>query len=269
VKSIEFSPDGKYLVAVGGMQQDELKIWRLPEQNLAAAPSAHSVTINDVAFSSDGRWMATASGDNTVVVWDFVRTEPHRRLKVGSNGGITSVAFSPDGRILAAGGYEGLVKGYEVQTGNLLFVLDGHGDRIRSVVFSPDGKRIVSASVGKRIVIWDVATSQQLMSLSTSDTVNTMAFSPDGRLMVAAQQDGLRVWKGGVSGDAAVSTLEQLRAVFEDSPAAILDSSRRSDMSPVGEEGSLLADAMHRAREQGWKVVAALIPVMEAADPSF
>jgi WD40 repeat protein len=266
VKSIAFSPDGKHLIAVGGMLDDELKVWQLPEQKLVAEPSAHSVTINDVAFSPDGRWMATASGDNSVVVWDFARIRPHRRLRVGSNGDVATVAFSPDGQTLAAGGYEGLVKVYDVQTGNLLSVLEGHGQRVLSVVFSPDGKRIVSGGVDKRIVIWDVATYQPLMSLPTSGMVRTIAFSPDGSRIIAGQQDGLWAWRGAAPGDAAISIVERIAAVFEDSPSAALSLDPGAKTRSMSGQNSLLADAVHRARDRGWRAVAVLMPVLEAAD---
>ncbi len=102
----------------------------------------------------------------------------------GHTNSVESVAFSPDGRLLASASY-GEIKLWEVATGREVLTLRGHTDWVRSVAFSPDGRLLASGSY-KEIKLWEVATGREVRTLTGhTDDVNSVAFSPDGRLLAS------------------------------------------------------------------------------------
>src|SRR6266545_3482066 len=105
----------------------------------------NSGIVYSVAFSPDGKTLASGSGDNTIRLWD-VGTGRLIRSFEERNQWVPSVAFSPDGKMIASGSHEQVVKLWDVGTGNLIRSFMGHRNTIHSVAFSPDGKTLASGS---------------------------------------------------------------------------------------------------------------------------
>ena len=155
----------------------------------------HTGSVDSVAFSPDGRRLASASSDQTVKVWDLATGQESLTLK-GHSDRVWSVTFSPDGQRLASASYDQTVKVWDAATGRESLTLKGHTDWVASVAFSPDGQRLASASADTAVKVWDLATGLESLTLKGhTDRVFSVAFSPDGQRLASASSDKtVKVW---------------------------------------------------------------------------
>jgi WD40 repeat protein/serine/threonine protein kinase len=175
---------------------------RLCHKELLAL-SGHAGRVGCVTFSSDGKRVASASGDGTVKVWDAATDQETLTLKAHSNGA-RCVAFSPDGKRLASGSWfsdtgPGELKVWDAISGQEMLTLKGHSNGVASVAFSPDGTRLTSADWGYgpgEIKLWDTMSGREMLTLKGhKEYVTCVAFSPDGRRLASASGDStMRLW---------------------------------------------------------------------------
>ncbi|OWK35596.1 sigma-70 family RNA polymerase sigma factor [Fimbriiglobus ruber] len=146
-----------------------------------------------VAFTPDGTTLVTGGGDEkkfgTIALWDIVTGKP--RVWLPQEDGIRAVDVSPDGKVVAAGGWDRTVKLYEAATGKLKSVLREHTGPINAVAFSPNGKLVATASLDRTTCLWDVDQGTRIHTLrGHADWVTAVAFAPDGKRVVTAGKDG-------------------------------------------------------------------------------
>ncbi|MGW3148912.1 nSTAND1 domain-containing NTPase [Streptomyces sp. NPDC001177] len=155
----------------------------------------HTREVYSVAFSPDGRTLATGSIDHTARLRDMATGKTRIILK-GHRGPVWSVAFSPDGRTLATASEDRTVRLWDVATGKTRIILKGHHDWVSWVAFSPDGRTLATASKDHTARLWDVVTGKTRIVLKGHhDWVYSVAFSPDGRTLATASKDHTaRLW---------------------------------------------------------------------------
>ena len=169
---------------------------------LTIETGGHKVKIHDVIFTSDGKYLVSASDDKTIRVWDTSTGEIVRVLRgqigKGHEGKIFAVALSPDDQLLAVGGYplRWGIRIIDFQNGEIKALLKGHENVILGLAFSPDGNRLISGSSDKTARIWDVRSQKTIHVLKGhTERIYAVAFSPDGTLAVTGSYDDtLKLW---------------------------------------------------------------------------
>jgi WD40 repeat protein len=223
VNDVAFSPDGKLLAsASGGLvaanQQPKnpdlsIRLWDPATGQRVATLEGHTRGIYRLAFSPDGKLLASASWqEGKVRLWEMPagkairvlqskREEP--RIQPGVRNDFYSLAFSRDGKLLAAGSTKQTVSLWEVTTGKELPALQGRNEknesrsRIQALSFAPDGKTLAGGSEDGTIRQWDLATGKERFDLGTTTDVNVqaVAFAPDGKLLASADgEKNVTLW---------------------------------------------------------------------------
>jgi hypothetical protein len=174
------------------------EILRLTKRTMKKFFLKHGAPISSVAFSPDGKFLASGSDDNTVKVWEVGSWREVITLRHGDR--VRSVSFSPDGKFLASGSKDNTVKVWEVGSWREVTTLR-HGDWVDSVTFSPDGKFLASCSSGDHTVkVWMVGNWRQVATLRHPSWVFSVSFSPDNKFLASGSEEGfgiVKVWEVG------------------------------------------------------------------------
>jgi WD40 repeat protein len=186
INSVAFSPDGRMLASGSGQlggdgvnPNNAVKLWDVASGSELRTLIGHSAWVTAVAFSADGKLVASASGDRTVKLWETANGRDQRTLG-GFLGRVSSVAFSGDSRTLAAGAHDSTVRLFDVSTGGDIRALSSHGDLIASVAFAADRQRLVSASWTSMVRIWNLTSGTEIASFVAFTDGSSLAITPDG-----------------------------------------------------------------------------------------
>jgi WD40 repeat protein len=212
---------------------------------------AHPEWITDIAWSPDGRRLATASSDNSAKIWDTATGQLIQELR-GITRGATVVAWSPDAERVATGSAQGISTIWDPESGEKLLTLKqpnpDHLFRfdITRVVFSPDGQRIATSSLNKTATVWDAYTGRELFTLTLDHSAGGVAFSPDSQRLATSSGGSLILWKFSNGG------LQQER-VFAGG-----DQAGRMTTITFSPDGTLLASGDYEGKVRVWDLKSGL-----------
>lgn len=193
---VAFSPDSRLLASSGAGNDIELR--DVASGRLEQVIYAHVGRVGRLAWSRDGRRLASLGTDQFLRVWEAATSELVREILVGTSevvmGTFFDVDFSPDGSRVAASARDSAVRVWAVEGGELLLTLTGHTDTVGGVRFTSTGDRIISCSQDGALRVWDARSGECVRMLrGTRNHVHHFALAPDDRHVFAAGDD-LRLW---------------------------------------------------------------------------
>lgn len=197
VLSVDFSPNGKQLATIG--DDGTAILWNAMSGKEVLHLSGSTqpsdfVSTQRIKYSPDGNLLAACDSDQ-VKLYD-PDTGNLVRIFRGPTSDTTSVAFSRDGKRIAASSFDGMVFVWNVSTGSPLLELSGHIDAIEGVTFSPDGKWLITASSDTTMKIWDATTGNLVHNFSDfTGLVDSVVYNPDGTRLAFGTVDGLHIWQ--------------------------------------------------------------------------
>ena len=231
INAITFSPDSRFLISASGgpiksvtgepiagaSDDNTIRIWDAQTGREIRKIEAHSLPIFAMAMSPDGKTVASAAnyGAAKVAGKELInRLENLRELSrirlwdiasgraLGSLGDasfdqpIMTLAFSPDGRMLACGGYDKQITLWSISSGVRLNTLKGHTSSVDAIAFSPDGRLLASGSQDRSIKLWDPQTGRELRTLTGhKGWIRSLSFSPDGKMLASTGPDAsIKLW---------------------------------------------------------------------------
>ncbi|HBI45705.1 MAG TPA: hypothetical protein DDY78_23055, partial [Planctomycetales bacterium] len=207
VTALAFSRDGLQLAVASGSPgtTGEVRLYKtaagaLPAGSPAQTIAAHKDVILDVAFSPDGKALATCGYDRLIKLWNTETGQLLRELKDHSDA-VYAVTFSPDGALLASGSADRAVKVWQVADGKRLYTLSDSTDWVYSVAWSPDGRRLAAGGVDKSLRVWEVSAQGGRLVNSVfahEGSVIRVAWSADGKTLYSVSEDRVaKAWDAG------------------------------------------------------------------------
>jgi WD40 repeat protein len=201
---LAISADGRFLASAGVEKgKGAITIWDIPSRHVHRRLAAHVWGMGGIAFSPDGRRLASCGADQTVRVHEV---EDGRETLVlhADAATLLGVAFSPDGKLISAAADRTACL-WEADTGKRLHVLAGHSEGVMGVAFSSDGKRLGTAGADGVVKLWDPQTGLEACTLPITGpepAAMALAFSSDGRIAAGNLGGTVTVWEATLKPDA-------------------------------------------------------------------
>ena len=195
VQTVAYSPVNPSVFASAG-DNGEIKLWNLRNDTVVTL-GRHDDIVNSIAFSPNGRLLASGGDDYVLKLWDVIHkhhiaTREHITDRTRSQ--VKAVTFSPNGKIIATGGRH--AKLWDPYTLNQIVTFP-HRDWVWSVAFSTDGKLLATGDNSGQVNVWDLQSHQAVTQFhADSDSVYTVQFSPDAQILAGAGYEGkVKLWK--------------------------------------------------------------------------
>lgn len=207
IQSLAFQPENSMLVSAssysGGVGYEgftRLQLWDIYNKHTIDDISIDGYSLNSIAFSPDGKILVTGgsktNNNNTIMLWDIKNKQEVATL--GDCSYITTVAFSPDGTVLASACLsKNTVTLWNTKAKQKIATLIGHSRNVTSVAFSPDGTILASGSNDNTIRLWNVKTGKEITTITGhAGGISSLVFSPDGNTLASSSSDEtvIKLW---------------------------------------------------------------------------
>jgi len=148
--------------------------------------AGHTRWVNACAVTPDGRYVVSASNDQTLKVWELTSGRAIATL-AGHTAGVTACAVTPDGRRVVSASFDNTLKVWELASGRAIATLADHTCVVIACAVTPDGRHVVSASRDQTLKVWELASGRALATLAGhTGQVNACVVTPDGRHVISA-----------------------------------------------------------------------------------
>jgi WD40 repeat protein/DNA-binding SARP family transcriptional activator len=189
--SIAFHPNGYQLVIAIDLESNgAIEIWDVTSGENVLTLNGHNRGTVAVAFSKDGAYLISAGRDAKIRMWNVV--DGKELVTLDESIPIYSLALQPDGKQIATGGIDGIVRIWDLESEILLFELNGHTDIVSSIVYSPDSKYLATSSIDGSTKVWDVSNegmAEYLTLARHTEVVYSLDYSPDGKTIATSSWD--------------------------------------------------------------------------------
>ncbi|HBJ38710.1 MAG TPA: hypothetical protein DDZ51_28955 [Planctomycetaceae bacterium] len=198
INSLVFSGDGTSLLVASGVTglYGRAAVYKTATGDLIGEMIGHKDEVESAIFSADERFIATASYDQKIILWDAKTFEQIRTLE-GHNGAVLSIAFTPDSSVLVSGSADETVKVWDVQTGRRLDTMSQPEGEVLAVAVSPNGKLVLGGSADNRLRVWNLLSTktERINPLITSRYLDEsplihLAITPDATRCVVIGESG-------------------------------------------------------------------------------
>jgi WD40 repeat protein len=160
-----------------------------PGTPLLRTLSGHSGSVWAVAITPNGQQVVSASGDNTLKVWDL-HSGAEQLILTGHSSSVQAVAITPDGQQVVSASDDNTLKVWDLHSGAERLTLTGHSSLVRAVAITPDGKQVVSASDDNTLKVWDLESGTEIARFIGEGGLYCCAVAPDGVTIVAGEASG-------------------------------------------------------------------------------
>jgi guanine nucleotide-binding protein subunit beta-2-like 1 protein len=206
VQDVVISSDGQF--ALSGAWDGTLRLWDLNLGTTTKQFVGHSKDVLSVAFSVDNRQIVSGSRDRSIKLWNTLGECKYSiQEQDGHTGWVSCVRFSPvnTNPIIVSGGWDKIVKVWNLTNCKLRYNLVGHTGYINTVTVSPDGSLCASGGKDGAAMLWDLAEGKKLYTLDAGDTIHSLCFSPNRYWLCAATESSIKIWD--LEGKSLVDTL--------------------------------------------------------------
>lgn len=186
VRDVNYSPDGSTMAVA--LFDSTAGIWDAETGKVISTFADHEGWVRTAIFTPDGDQLVTIADDDTLRVWSV--SDGELALTISGLTGARIFAISPDGQMIAVGLQDKTIKLIDFNNGNVIRILEGHRDWVRSLAFSPDGLTLASGAFDSDAILWDVPTGKMKYLLPDhQSSVLDVVFSPDGSTLASGSVD--------------------------------------------------------------------------------